>query len=58
MLRAHAAGEGVRQPERRRERQDRQVSAPPIPAEKVAIVARSRFTHGSRFVIIRHAVSA
>ena len=32
--------------------------APPIPAENVAIVVRSKFTQGSRLAIIRHAVSA
>ena len=33
-------------------------SAPPTPAEKVAMVVRSMFTYGSRFVIMRQAVSA
>ena len=32
--------------------------APPSPAEKAAIVARSMFTSESRWVSIRHAVSA
>ena len=31
---------------------------PPMPAESAAMVVRSMFTHGSRLVIIRHAVSA
>ena len=33
-------------------------SAPPTPAENVAMVVRSMFTQGSRLVIMRQAVSA
>ena len=33
-------------------------SAPPMPAENAAMVVRSMFTHGSRRVIMRQAVSA